>query len=81
MSAADALTLFIGRFERFEADIKGAVADHGKDIDALQETVAVLLRENELTRKSLDRFTNALLVGSISIVGAAAAVILFGPAG
>lgn len=79
MAPADALAHFLPRYEAFESKVDRALEKQDADIDSLQETVAVLLKENELTRKSLDRFTNAILVGSLSIVGAAAAVILFGP--
>lgn len=74
-STVDALQLITARMDRIE----DRWASETEEIGELREVVAVLTKENELTRKSLDRFTNALIVGSISIVTAAIAVILYGP--
>lgn len=76
----DALSYFIPRFEAFEKKVSRDLEVQSDEVEDLKTTVAVLLKENELTRRALDRFTNALIGGSISIVGAAVAVILFGPA-
>lgn len=75
MPPADSVAILLPRVERIER-----VQDRqDEEIDDLQEAVAVLVKENELSRKSWDRLTNAIIVGSLSIVGAAVAVILFGP--
>jgi len=80
MTPPEALSYFIPRFEAFEKKVTHEIEAQGDEVDNLKTTVAVLLKENELARRSLDRFTNAIIGGSISIVGAAVAVIMFGPA-
>lgn len=81
MSPIEALTTFIGRFDAFEAAVLAHQERTDTDIDKLQLDFAAIVKEMELTRKSLDRFTAAFGTGSVSIVAAAVAVILFGPGG
>ena len=85
MSPADAFDFFLPRYEAFEAETKKALEEqreHSEHVTAemneVKQIVAVMAKENELTRKSIDRFTNALIGGSVSIVFAAVAVIVFG---
>lgn len=78
MSPIEALSVFTKRFDVFESAVVSRVDKLDERADEHDKTLTVLQKEMELTRKSLDRFTNAILVGSVSVVGAAIAVIFFG---
>lgn len=80
MSPTEALTTFIGRFDAFETASNARQAKTEIDIDQLQLDFAAIVKEMELTRRSLDRFTAALGTGSVAIVVAAISIIFFGPA-
>ena len=79
MSPADALSFFLPRYEAFEERVEDQLKEQKEDLDEVKQILAVVRKENELTRKTVDRFTNALVVGSISVVASAVAVIVFGP--
>jgi hypothetical protein len=81
MSPADALETFTRRFETFEATVNNKIADLDATDDELKLDFAAIVKEMELTRKSLDRFTAAFGTGSVAIVTAAVSLILFGPVG
>ena len=79
MSPIEALNTFIGRFEAFEQATNDKIETLDGRQDDLDKAFAAIVKEMELTRKSLDRFTAAFGTGSVSIVAAAVALILFGP--
>lgn len=79
MSPIEALNTFIGRFEAFEQATKEKIETLDGRQDDLDKSFAAIVKEMELTRRSLDRFTAAFGTGSVSIVAAAVALILFGP--
>ena len=79
MSPIEALNAFIGRFDAFETAVNAHQEKVDANIDQLQLDFAAIVKEMELTRKSLDRFTAAFGTSSASIVAAAVAIILFGP--
>lgn len=80
MSPIEALNTFIGRFDAFETAVNAHQEKVDANIDQLQLDFAAIVKEMELTRKTLDRFTAAFGTSSVSIVAAAVAIILFGPA-
>lgn len=75
----DPFDYFMPRYEAFESKTARQVEELQAEVDDLKQVVAVMAKEDEMTRKSLDRFTNAVIIGSVAVVSAAVSVIIFGP--
>ena len=77
MSAADALDMLTARLDRVEDSLSSRMRHIEDEKDELDKEHAAVVTELKLMRKSVDRFTNALLVGSVSIITTSVSILLF----
>lgn len=78
MSPYDAIQTLTARFDRAESNYEVRIAKVEDELDTQGKQVSSLVTEMTMTRKSLDRFTTALIGASVTIVGSAVAIIYFG---
>ncbi len=68
----------MARVDRFESTTAARFEKIEDTQDVQAKEIQSLVTEMSLTRKSLDRFTTALIGASFTIVGSAVAIIYFG---
>jgi len=79
MSPADALAIFIPRFEQYVERTDNRLDQLEKEADEFQDTATVLLTEWAMTRESNKTLTRSIIGVGITLVATAVAIVIFGP--
>ena len=79
MSPADALSIFIPRFEQYASRTDARLDALEEDSEEFKDMVSVLRTEWAMTRETNKHLTRAIIGVGFLLIGAAVSIVVFGP--